>query len=181
MKIDPNRSVAWLDARIDAEPNPRHKAMLTNYKQHLFSEVTGNLPAIMQTLVPEPKYHFYNPASNGEGPKTRKDVEQFYVNMFESKMNVLERGFKRVIVTDDFIVSEGHMDHVYPGRLLAARGEPADADAWYLATYSICAILPYVGQGTDVLMYGEDTYTGGFPAFSSLKKLRDDELPDLLK
>lgn len=181
MKIDPQRSVAWLKNRIAEEKNPRHTAIIENYLQHLVSEVYGDLDAIMATLVPDPQYHFFNPASRGEGPKGPEEVRQFYINLFETKSNVLERHFRRVIVTDDFIVSEGHMDHVYPGSLLAARGAAVDPEAWYLATYPICAILPYVGEGTNVLMYGEDTYTTGFPTVEALVKVAPEDMPDLLK
>ena len=181
MKIDPQRSVAWLKNRIANEPNPRHAAMLENYLQHLYCEVHGDLEAIMATLVPEPEYHFHNPQSSGEGPKGNAEVRQFYINLFTTRSNVLERHFKRVIVTDDYIVSEGHMDHVYPGKLLASRGSPVDPDAWYLATYPILAILPYVGEGTDVLMFGEDTYTVGFPPVEKLVKVAPEDMPDLLK
>ena len=47
MKIDPQRSVTWLDAWIAKEPNPRHRAIAENYKTHLISEVTGDLDRIM--------------------------------------------------------------------------------------------------------------------------------------
>lgn len=181
MKIDPQRSVAWLNQRIASEANPRHRAMLENYKEHLISEVSGDLERIMKTLVPEPEYHFYNPTSNGDGPKGNGAVRQFYISLFETQSNVLERHFDRVLVTDDYIVSDGHMDHVYPGKLLASRGADVDPNAWYLASYRICALLPYVGEGADVLMAGEDTYTVGFPPVEQLVKVAQADMPDLLK
>ena len=59
MKIDPARSVAWLDDLIARQANPRHRAMAENYRAHLSAEVGGDLDAIMATLVDEPVYHAY--------------------------------------------------------------------------------------------------------------------------
>src|SRR5690606_39005311 len=89
MKIDPQRSAAWLDAWIAKEPNPRHRAIAENYKTHLISEVTGDLDRIMATLVNEPVYHFHVPATPmGEtGPKNRAEVQAFYEGMFKARVN----------------------------------------------------------------------------------------------
>jgi hypothetical protein len=189
MKIDPQRSVAWLDQWIANEPNPRFRAIAENYKTHLMSEVTGDLDRIMGTLVDEPVYHFHVPATPmGEsGPKNRAEVQAFYEGMFKARVNVLERHIDRFVVSDNCLVSDGYMDHVYPGEAVLARGEtvdangePIDRDAYYLTTYRICAVLPYEGEGTDVRMVGEDTYTVQ-PASNDFRKLTPDEIPDLLR
>jgi hypothetical protein len=181
MKIDPARSVAWLDDLIARQANPRHRAMAENYRAHLSSEVGGDLDAIMATLVDEPVYHAYtadSPWGDG-GPKNRAEVIAFYQRMFQTRMNVLERHFDHYVISDDCLVADGWIEHVYPGALLATRGD-ADPGAWYLAKYRICSVLPYVGERTDVRMAGEDTYTLGFPPISDMQKLTPDELPDLL-
>jgi hypothetical protein len=188
MKIDPQRSVTWLEKRIAEETNPRHRAIIENYKQHLLSEVTGKLDDIMATLVDEPVYHSYSPASlDGEaGPKNRAEVEAFYNGMFTTRTNVLERHVDRLIVTDDFLVSEGSIDQAYPGEALLARGRttdstgaPIESDAYYTTSYRICAVLPYVGEGTDVRMAGEDTYT--LVHANDLRRIEPDDVPDLLR
>lgn len=187
MKIDPQRSVDWLDNRIAAEANLRHRAIIENYRTHLLSEVTGNLDAILATLVDEPVYHSYSPDSRtGDGgPKNRTEVIAFYNGMFETRMNVLERTVDRMVVTDDCLVSEGRIDHVFPGTVLAARNMATDADglaidpdAYYLSSYRICAVLPYTGEGTDVRMAGEDTYTVGL---GGMHRLSPEDVPDLLR
>lgn len=188
MKIDPQRSVAWLEKRIAEEKNPRHRAMIENYKQHLYSEVTADLPAIMATLVDEPVYHSYTgQALDGRrGPKNSAEVKAFYNNMFTTRVNVLERHVDRMIVTDDFLVSEGSIDQAFPGEALLAGGRTTDASgapiepgAYYQTSYRICAVLPYIGEGTDVRMAGEDTYTL-VPA-NDLRRIAPDEIPDLLR
>jgi hypothetical protein len=184
VKIDPNRSVAWLRNRIDAETNPRHRAILENYTEHLIAEVTGDLDRIMKTLVPEPVYHQYTPKSPlGEaGHKNRQEVVAMYEGMFKARMNVLERHFDYQVVSDDCLISDGYSDHVFPGALLAARGLDADPEAFYLTSFRICSVLPYVGAGTDVAMAGEDTYTvGSTDTMDSFRKLAPDEIPDLLR
>ena len=188
MKIDPQRSVAWLDKRIADETNPRHRAIIANYREHLLSEVTGKLDEILATLVDEPVYHSYNAQSlaGAGGPKNIDEVKAFYNGMFTTRTNVLERHVDRLIVTDDFLVSEGSIDHAYPGEALLARGRttdatgaPVEADAYYQTSYRICAVLPYVGDGTDVKMAGEDTYT--LVAANDLRRIPPDEIPDLLR
>jgi hypothetical protein len=188
MRIDPQRSLDWLDQRIGAEHNPRHRAIIENYRQHLASEVTANFDDIMGTLVDEPVYHSYTPESlNGEaGPKNRAEVEAFYKGMFDARINVLERHVDRLIVTDDVLVSEGSIDHVYPGDAILARGRsedadgaPVEADAFYLMRYRICAVLPYAGDGIDVKMAGEDTYT--LVPHSAPQRIPADDVPDLLR
>lgn len=185
MKIDPQRSVDWLDNRIANEANPRHRAIIENYRTHLLSEVTAKLDRILNTLVDEPVYHSYSPDSpSGEGgPKNRSEVIAFYNGMFETRMNVLERHVDRMVVSDDCLVSEGRIDHVFPGTVLAARqmttdgdGLAIDPDAYYLTSYRICAVLPYTGEGTDVRMAGEDTYTTGL---GSMHRLAPEDVPDL--
>jgi hypothetical protein len=187
MKIDPQRSVDWLDNRIAKEQNPRHRAMIENYRTHLLSEVTGDMDSILATLVDEPVYHAYSSDSpQGErGPKNMTEVVAFYQTMFDARINVLERFVDRLIVTDDFLISEGHVDHVFPGNTLATRafatdaaGEPIDPESYYLVSYTICAVLPYIGEGTDVRMAGEDTYT---TALANVRRLRPEDVPDLLR
>lgn len=187
MKIDPQRSVDWLDARIAAETNPRHRAIIENYRTHLLSEVTGQMDAILATLVDDPVYHAYSPDSpSGEGgPKNRDEVIAFYDSLFRTRTNVLERHVDRMVVSDDCLVSEGRIDHVFPGAVLAARamtvdadGAPIDPDAYYLTSYRICAVLPYTGEGTDVRMAGEDTYTTGL---GPMRRLAPEDVPDLLR
>jgi hypothetical protein len=189
MKIDPQRSVAWLDKRIAEETNPRHRAIAENYRDHLVSEVTGDLDRIMSTLADQPVYHFHTPLTPmGEsGPKNRDEVRSMYQAMFTRRVNVLERHFDRFLITDDCLVSDGYMDHVYPGVALLERGdtvdadgEPIDGDGYYLTSYRICAVLPYIGEGTDVRMFGEDTYTVA-SAQNDLRKLAPEDVPDLLR
>jgi hypothetical protein len=189
VKIDPQRSVDWLDNWIANETNPRHRAIAENYKTHLLSEVTGDLERIMDTLVDEPVYHFFVPPTPmGEsGPKNRAEVRAFYETMFKTRVNVLERHIERFVVTDDCLVSDGYMEHVYPGEAVLGRGttvdadgDPVDPDAYYLTTYRICAVLPYAGEGTDVKMVGEDTYTV-MPATNAFHRLAPEDVPDLLR
>jgi hypothetical protein len=181
MKIDPMRSLGPIDDLIARTTNPRHQAMLQNFRTHIIAEVTGDLETIMSTLVPEPVYHTYSTGSPPGGPVGQQQTRAFYQNMFDHGYNVLEKEIDRIYVCDDYIFNDGWMYTVFPGRELAARGLPVDADGWYLYTNRTAAVLPYVGEGADVLMAGEDVYTLGAPVMDRLQPLTVDELPDLLR
>ena len=177
MKIDPARSVAWLDDLIARQTNPRHRAMAENYRAHLSAEVTViSTRSWRRWWTSRSTTRTPSDAPWGDGgPKNRAEVIAFYQRMFQTRMNVLERHFDHYVISDDCLVADGWIEHVYPGQLLAARGD-ADPEAWYLAKYRICSVLPYVGEGTDVRMAGEDTYTLGFPQIRDMQQLTADEL-----
>jgi len=181
MKIDPMRSLLPIDELIERTTNTRHLAMLQNFRTHIIAEVTGDLETIMATLVPEPTYHTYSPGSPLTGPVGQQQTRAFYQNMFDHGYNVLEKEIDRLYVCDDYVFNDGWMYTVFPGSELAARGLPVDPGASYLYTNRTAAVLPYVGDGDDVLMAGEDVYTLGPPVMERLQLLTDDELPDLLR
>ena len=181
MKIDPMRSLGPIDELISRTTNSRHLAMLHNFRTHIIAEVTGDLETIMATMVPEPTYHTYSPGSPLSGPVGQQQTRAFYQNMFDHGYNVLEKEIDRLYVCDDYVFNDGWMYTVFPGSELAARGLPVDADAFYLYTNRTAAVLPYVGDGEDVLMAGEDVYTLGPPVMERLQLLSEDELPDLFR
>ena len=181
VKIDPMRSLGPIDELISRTTNSRHLAMLENFRTHIIAEVTGDLETIMSTMVPEPTYHTYSPGTPLTGPVGQQQTRAFYQNMFDHGYNVLEKEIDRLYVCDDYVFNDGWMYTVFPGSELAARGLPVDADAFYLYTNRTAAVLPYVGDGDDVLMAGEDVYTLGPPVMERLQLLSDDELPDLFR
>jgi len=181
MKIDPMRSLLPIDELIERTTDSRHLAMLRNFRTHIIAEVTGDLETIMATLVPEPVYHTYSPGSPLTGPVGQQQTRAFYQNMFDHGYNVLEKAIDRLYVCDDYVFNDGWMYTVFPGSELASRGLPVDATASYLYTNRTAAVLPYTGEGDDVLMAGEDVYALGPPVMERLQRLDDDEIPDLLR
>jgi len=182
MKIVPEKSFQAIDEHIAATDNPRHRAMLENYREHMTAEIAGDLDRIMATMTPEPVYHTYGGANApGSGPRGQGETRAFYSYIFDNGFNILQKDIDRLIVTDDCIFSEGWMYTVYPGKTLAERGLDVDPSRHYLHTNRVAAILPYEGEGTDVRMAGEDVYSLGGPTPESIAKLDDDEIPDALR
>lgn len=182
VRIQPERSFAAIDEKIGATPNPRHRAILENYREHLAAEVAGDLPRIMATMSDEPRYHTYSPGRPpAGGPKNRAETEAFYTNIFDNGFNTLERVTDRLVVTDDLLVNEGTLHTIYPGRYLAQIGLDVDAECFYLHSTRVVAILPYVGEGTDVKMDGEDVYLhAGIPSQESIQLLSAAEVEGLV-
>jgi hypothetical protein len=171
MRIQPERTFEAIDGLHARTANPRHRAMLANYREHIAAELAGDVDRIMRTMSAEPVYHSYGPGLSGAGPRNQAETRAFYTAIFENGFNKLEKQIDRILVTDDAIVSEGWMLQIFPGRYLAAMGLPVDPDAYYLFRYRLIAVLPYEGQGTDVRMAGEDTYTAGAPTMDTITRL----------
>ncbi|MCE2391088.1 MAG: nuclear transport factor 2 family protein [Proteobacteria bacterium] len=182
MRIQPERSFVAIDERIRQTENPRHRAMLENYRAHLAAEVAGDLDAIMATMSDEPAYHTWSPGGemNG-GPKNRAQTVEFYRSIFDNGYNKLERVTEKLVVNDDYIVNEGWLHTIYPGRTLARMGLDVRPERYYLHSNRVVAILPYVGEGTDVRMDGEDVYTlPGRPTEESIVELNDAEVEGIV-
>ena len=156
--------------------------MLENYREHMRAEVAGDLPAIMATMSDEPEYHTWSPGGRmNQGPKNRAETEAFYQHIFDNGFNKLERVTEKLVVTDDYIINEGWLHTIYPGRFLEQMGLKVDKDRYYLHSNRVVAILPYVGEGADVRMDGEDVYTiPGPPSEESITELSDDEVAGIV-
>ena len=48
-----------LDAEIARTTQPRHLAILNNFREHLLAELAGDVDAIMKTQCADPQYHFF--------------------------------------------------------------------------------------------------------------------------
>ena len=178
MKIDPLRSVEKVDAAIAADRNPRHRAMLQNFREHLLAEIDGDVERIMKTQVAEPSYQFWGMGIGDFGPKGGAGVRGFYDHIVEQGYNKLYYEIDRIFCGDDHLVHDGVLHMIWPGRALRAVGvEVDDPDASYLYSYRTAAIFKYDAQG---LCLGEDTYADGTVSLSRVRKLAQGELPDSL-
>ena len=73
MKVDPTRTWAAVEAAYEAETNPRHKLLLKEVRDHMKTEVCGELELLMATLTAEPQYHIWGQGPD-RGPKGRAAV-----------------------------------------------------------------------------------------------------------
>jgi len=164
-RFDPDRSWAALERRMAEESDPRRRAALEQVRNHMRSEIGGELVPLMATLVDEPRYHFWGVPVEG-GPKGRAAVEQFYTRMIAGGGHRFEFAIDRIVVDRDAVVTEGLMRQRIPGTAIAASGvervagEAVDAEADYLAETRILTVWPIAADGRII---GEDIYFGSPP------------------
>ena len=179
MKIDPLKSLEKVDAAIAADPKPRHRAMLENFREHLLAELEGDVERIMKTQVEEPNYQFFGSGIGDFGPKGGEQVRAFYRNIFEQGYNKLQYDIDRIFCGDDHLFHDGTLHMVWPGHALRRIGvDVDDPDAHFLYSYRQAAIFKYDAEGRCT---GEDTYSDGHPTLERVRKLAPDELPDSLR
>jgi hypothetical protein len=163
--FDPELSWAPLEARLAEEADPRRRELLAQVRDHLRSEIRGELPALMATLVDDPDYHLWGLPFEG-GPKGRAAVEEFYRQMIAGGGNRFEFEIRRIVVDADTVVTEGVMRQSISGAAVAASGvsdvagEPVDTEASYLSEMQILTVWPMSADGR---ILGEDIYMGSLP------------------
>jgi hypothetical protein len=164
-KFDPDQSWAPLERRIEQERDPRRRALLEQVRDHMRTEIGGDLVGLMATLVDEPNYHLWGLPVEG-GPKGRAAVEEFYRQMIAGGGHRFEFAIERIVVDHDAVVTEGLMRQRVPGTAIAASGieqvagQAVDAEADYLAETQILTVWPISADGRII---GEDIYFGSPP------------------
>jgi hypothetical protein len=162
-----------VDAKIAETKNPRHRALLQNFREHLVAELAGDVEAIMKTQCANPQYHFYGSGTGDFGPKGGAAVRGFYSNIFALGYNKLRYDVDRFIVDDRGLFHEGWMHIVFPGRALEAMGVPCDdLEANYVFSYRQAAVFHYDENG---VCTGEDTYSDGPLTPQRLRRLLPEE------
>jgi hypothetical protein len=105
-QFDPERSWQSLEERIEIEKDPRCRQLLEQVRDHLRTEIRGELEALMATLVEDPQYHLWG-IGEEVGPKGREAVAAFYTDMIASGGNHFEFEIRRIVVDHDAVVTEG--------------------------------------------------------------------------
>ncbi len=178
MKIDPTRTWAAVEAAYEAQTNPRHRQLLKEVRDHMKTEVCGEIEPLMATLTAEPRYHICGQGPEA-GPKGRAAVRAFYETLIGAGGNLFEFDVEKIIVDDNAVVTEGRLRNVYPGATVLAAGvaevggEPVDATARYLGSAQLLTVWPADADGK---LIGEDIYFGSSP-FAHLEKLAPEDEP----
>lgn len=171
------RSWQLLANRAGTEPDPRKRANLEIVARHVREEVRGDVPALMETLVPQPVYEVWG-ASDSVGPKGYDEVKAFYEASIAIGKNRLEFEISNVLVEHDTVATEGIFRHAYTGELLTSRGFAAEDEvepaAWYLVEYRALIVWPIDVGG---LIEGERMYVGESPRI--LRRLEPGECDHL--
>ena len=164
-KFDPDQSWAPIEARIAKENDPRRRQLLEQVRDHMRTEISGDLVGLMATLADEPRYHFWGVPVEG-GPKGRAAVEAFYQQMIAGGGHRFHFDIERIVVDDDSVVTEGRIRQQVPGTAVVAsgieevEGEPVDSAASYLSETQLLTIWPMTSDGRII---GEDIYFGSPP------------------
>lgn len=175
--FDPQHTVRPLDEFIAKTTDPKHLAILENYKAHLLAEIAGDVDAIMATQAPEPQYHFYGAGLGDTGPKGQQEVRAFYQNIFDQGYNKLRYDTDRFVVQEHALFHEGNMHIVFPGKALVEMGLPVeDPDAYYVYSYRQAAVFHYDADG---VCTGEDTYSDGPVTPDRIRRLTAEEVATL--
>jgi hypothetical protein len=144
------------DALLATTENPRHRAMLLNFRRHALLEITGRWQEILQPsmLVPEPVYRINE---NGQSLVLRgqPEVADFYRIMTENGMTVFGPLSENIAVADWGLAIESHFLHHIPGTALRAQGADVDPAAHYQLTHYMASFWPY---DQEVRLIGEHIY-----------------------
>ena len=170
------RSWRLLAERITRETDPRVRANLEIVARHVALEVSGDVEALMKTLVPEPEYRYFGVGF--PAPKGYAEVKASYEVGVEYGTNRLEFELCRVVADAGAVVTEGTFRQAYTGALLQQMGtsyeSPVDPDGWYLAEYAAIVVWPIDEGG---LIMGENVYFG--EKARVVKALAPGEMPHL--
>jgi len=115
LEFDQSRIWTDLEARLARTENPRHRKLLETVITHGKAEAALDVDGLMATLVPDPRYHFWN---NGKdrGPKGYDGVRAYYEAFAKGGGAVFESPKERICVDDRMIVHEGVMRNLIPVR-----------------------------------------------------------------
>jgi len=173
MKIDPLKGWHRYTELMNAETDPRRKAMLANMRYHLKYECLGD-HEIFNTMIPEPDYRFY-PTFGVSTIKGMGPVKEFYYNMWDSEQSLVELKINYCAAADWGVACAGEWLQQIPGKTLIADGNTdVDADAWYLSHAHLSWFFPFEEIDGKMLLVGEICYIDGEGA--TLTKLDDSDV-----
>lgn len=179
IKIDPRRSWARFEDRLDSEQDEVVKGLIAEVRDHMKAEITGQIEPLMATLTDSPVYHFWGhlPEMVLEGQEA---VRGFYLDMFSRGAEQFEVVTENIIADRGRVVTEGQVKQLYLGADLAAMGmEQVDGEALepaavYLGTNQLITVWPNDGKGK---LVGEDIYFGQ-PIGQNLERVSFVDLAD---
>lgn len=141
-------------ARTD---NPRHRAILRNFRRHALLEVSGRWREILtpQMTVAVPVYRLNE---NGRSVHLTgvAAVGEFYRDIADQGLNVFGPIEEQILVSDWGLAIESLFGNYLPGQVLAAQGEDIDDPlAYYQLTHYMASFWPY---DEDCRLIGEHIY-----------------------
>jgi hypothetical protein len=155
---DPRNLTTGIDAFIAQVDNPRHLAILKNYRRHAIFEVSGNWELILtpEMTVDHPHYRI---TERGQTLVLdgRDAVAAFYQQVKESGLAPLFGPIhERFMISDWGLSSHGLWGHQLPGSVAAAQGEDVDdPESYYYLTKWYATVWLY---NEDCKLIGEHIF-----------------------
>ncbi len=136
MKWDITQRMRAVDDYVKTLGNPRHRAIIQNYRRHAILEVSGQWQGILtpEMTVEEPVYRFHTPKGLQllEGMQA---VRAMYASLVEENSTVIYHTDEHVAVADWGFATEYKSHRFWPGAVLAGLGEKIDdPQATYLVS-----------------------------------------------
>jgi hypothetical protein len=182
--VDTGKMVRFMDQKIAATPDPRHKANLKSVRDHMYYEQMLDPDGVMGTLSPKANYKLWVQGQD-KGPKGTEAIRNWYIdqNIRKQKTFVIQYDLERVVVDDDVVVTEGQMNVVVDGRFARQfYNLECEPDDIFLQSFRQIVFWPV---DEDSKLLGEDFYTNGQANMANWRKLSADEIPqewfDLVK
>ena len=161
----------FISKEIDATENPRHKAILQNFKNHASYELSGNWEKIFtpEMTVDEPRYEILGlglpefTIFDGDGA-----VQGFYGRLNSGVVMFYDE--ENLAVADWGFASFPTAAVVFDGADLVAAGVEVDSSARYIAEYPCAMRWLY---DADAKMIGEHVYQIGETRYTKLDAAND--------
>jgi hypothetical protein len=161
--IDPKRSLAWIQERINEEQNVLHKGYLENFRDHMIYEGLGDFEGLMSLIIPRPEYHFYGRTDHFGLEHTTDfygdDVKEFYGRTFNIPGNTVgELEVHKLAVEDWGIFMDTTACFAVRGRDVPPSAGLTDVnpEGFYRTTYRVAILCPY--EKETGLLVGETVY-----------------------
>jgi hypothetical protein len=159
MRYDITKTTLAVDTMLPQVQNPRHRAILRNYRLHVLLEISGRYDEILvpAMTVEFPEYCLVTPAGVRRLSGTEQ-VRAFYECFAEAHSTVMMFENERIAVADWGFASESTI-HVYkPGYALEAGTSNAvvdDPEATYIESKTIAMVWSFDAQ---CRLVGEHVY-----------------------
>ncbi len=155
--FDVRNVVAEPDALLAVTENPRHRAILLNFRRHALLEVSGRWKEILRPeMIVDDPYYRINENGNSVHLRGIAEIGAFYAGLTEAGLNVFGPIRENIAVADWGLAIESFFGNHVPGRVLRDQGEDVDdPDAYYQLTHYMASFWPY---DADCRLVGEHIY-----------------------
>lgn len=154
------QTIARIDALIESLADPNHRAMLSAFRTHWWSEVRGDIDAAMAVLPMDTIFKATGAVPSGQPFEVHTAAEQraIYKVQLEAGLTPAAGSFQdeRWAFADWGMMLEAEWVFVLYGSMLSGYGS-FEAERLYLVKIPCVAVIPYRGGG---ILGGEIFYIG---------------------